>query len=168
MSIMRARTAAPTARQLYFAPAPPAPQAREEAEARFFRSIRQSNGTYKTTYKNRLDDLNRLVAGLLPPCRPLRLMDLAVSSGVTTLDWVDSLDRLGVEYTMTAGDLNIRAYFLALGRHLGVLVDGRGYPLQFEIFGRAVPNPPARRMLPLYLPWMALLRLAAALQFRQP
>ena len=112
------------------------------------------NGTYKYAYANRLDDLNSLVAGLLPSDRPLRLMDVAISSGITTLDWANSLDRLGIPYTLTGGDLNIHAYLLSFGKHLNVLVDRMGYPLQYDVFGHAFPNPPARRMLPLYLPWI--------------
>ena len=94
-------------------------------------------------------------------------MDVAVSSGVTTLDWVCSLDRLGIQYTMTAGDLNICAYLLSLGRYLNVLVDSSGYPLQYDIFGHAVPNPPARRKLPVYLPWLLLFRLVLIPSFNR-
>ncbi len=162
---MRARIPVPTARQLFFPAVPLNASIQEELERKFFATIRQCNGTYKYTYEKRLDDLNSLVAGLLPPSRPLRLMDVAVSSGITTLDWVNSLDRLGIQYTMTAGDLNLRAYLLSFGRHLHVLVDGSGYPLQYDIFGHAVTNPPPRRMLPLYLPWILFLRLALTARF---
>ena len=162
---MRARTPVPTARQLFFPAVPLDPTIQEELEREFFATIRQCNGTYKYTYANRLDDLNSLVAGLLPPPRPVRLMDVAVSSGITTLDWVNSLDRFGIQYTMTAGDLNFCAYLLSLGRHLNVLVDSSGYPLQYDIFGRAVPNPPPRRKLPVYLPWILLFRLALTARF---
>jgi hypothetical protein len=92
-------------------------------------------------------------------------MDVAVSSGITTLDWVNSLDRLGIEYTMTAGDINLCAYLVSLGRHLNVLVDSSGYPLQYDIFGHAVPNPPARRRLPIYFPWINFWRLVLAYRF---
>jgi hypothetical protein len=162
---MRAPTPVPTARQLFFPTVPLDPTIQEELERMFFATLRQCNGTYKYTYANRLDDLNSLVAGLLPLPRPLRLMDVAVSSGITTLDWVNSLDRLGIQYTITAGDLNFSAYLLSLGRHLNVLVDSSGYPLQYDIFDHAVPNPPARRMLPVYLPWILLFRLALTTRF---
>jgi hypothetical protein len=147
----------PTARNLFFPPEPHNPRALEVLESAFFGSVRQRNGTYKLTYAHRLNDLNDVVAELLPTDRPLRLMDVAVSSGVTTLDWANALDRLGIVYIMTAGDIGIRAYLLELGWSFSVLVDQNGYPLQYEIFGHAVPNPPARRMLPLYLPWIMYL-----------
>jgi hypothetical protein len=163
--IMSAKTTFPTARELFFPAVPHQPETLEELEKSFFGSIRQRNGTYKYTYANRLDDLNDLVAGLMPSHRPLRLMDVAASSGITTLDWANSLDRLGIQYTMTAGDINVTACLLSVGKHLHVLADGTGYPLQYDIFGHAVPNPPARRMLPLYFPWMLLFKAAIACKF---
>jgi hypothetical protein len=163
--IMSAKTSFPTARELFFPAVPHHPETLEELEKSFFGSLRQRNGTYKYTYANRLDDLNDLVAGLLPSHRPLRLMDVAASSGITTLDWANSLHRQGIHYAMTAGDINLRAYLLSVGKHLHVLADGTGYPLQYDIFGHAVPNPPARRMLALCLPWILLLKLAIARNF---
>lgn len=162
---MRAKTTIPTAQELFFPAVSHDPGTLQDLEKSFFGNIRQHNGTYKYTYANRLDDLNDLVAGLLPPDRPLHLMDVAASSGITTLDWANSLERRGVQYTMTAGDINIHAYLLSVGEHLHVLFDGTGYPLQYDIFGHAVPNPPARRMLAFYLPWILLFKLALARNF---
>ena len=157
---MRHGDRVPTAREFFF-PEGPRDTARQEAiERAFFGSIRQKNGTYKLTYDNRLDDLNEAVAALLPPARPLRVMDVAVSSGISTLEWSRSLDRLGVEHAITAGDVNVNAHLVPVGPRLHVLVDGSGHPLQYEIFGRSVPNPPARRTLPLYGPWIWLIRAA--------
>jgi hypothetical protein len=164
---MRASTTVPTARQLFFPAVPHDPVTLEGLEKTFFGSIQQRNGTYKYTYANRLDDLNDLVAALLPSDRPLRLMDVAASSGITTLDWANSLDRLGIRYTMTAGDINVTAYLLSVGKYLHALVDGTGHPLQYDIFGHAVPNPPARRKIPFYLPWILLFKSAIALNFER-
>ena len=162
---MRARRPTATARQLFFPAVPLERAVQEKLERSFFKAVRQHNGTYKYTYGNRLDELNEFVADLLPPARPLRLLDVAISSGITTLDWLSSLDRLGIEYTMTAGDVNLWAYLFSLGRHLHVLVDRTGYPLQYDLFGRAVPNPPARRTLPVFLPFIVLLRLLLKARF---
>jgi hypothetical protein len=157
----------PTAREVFFPTVPHDPAALEGLEKRFFESVRQRNGTYKYTYATRLDDLNDLVSGMLPADRPLHLMDVAASSGITTLDWTSSLDRLGIQYTMTAGDINIDAYLLSVGKYLHVLVDRTGYPLQYDVFGHAIPNPPARRKLPLYLPWILLFKSAIARKFER-
>ena len=144
--------AIPTAKEFFFStPALDAEMwaARERA---FFRSIRLKNGTYKTTYSHRLDSLNEIVNAALPPQRPLEIMDVAASSGIATLEWMDSLREAGIDYRMTAGDLCVRAFLLSFGRSLNVLVDKTGYPLQFDIFGRAIPYPPRRRLAVLFPP----------------
>jgi hypothetical protein len=156
---MTRRERIPTAREVYFPDGPRVVEDPDRLERRFFRALRQENGTYKYTRPNRLDDLNDLVAGLLPPDRPLRLMDVAVSSGISTLEWSRALDRLGVEHEMTAGDINLACQLVSIGRGLHVLVDATGYPLQYDVFGRASPNPPARRALPFYWPFILLSRL---------
>src|ERR1700680_1755123 len=86
----------PTAREILFG-RPTETAVQEERERIFFGSIRLKNSTYKYTFSHRFDDLNRLVNGLLPQ-RPLRIMDVAVSSGISTLEWMDSLDQLGIEH----------------------------------------------------------------------
>ena len=57
-------------------------KSQEELEVRFFYSIKLKNGIRKYTYPRRLDDLNDLVNKLLPPHRPLNVMDVAASSGI--------------------------------------------------------------------------------------
>src|SRR5581483_965503 len=66
----------PTAWEIYFG-ANAVAAGREDL---FFHSIELRNGTRKTTRHHRLDDLNALVQPLLPPQRPLEIMDVAVSS----------------------------------------------------------------------------------------
>jgi len=157
----------PTATELYFPQAPHDPVTLERLEHDFFGTIRLSNGTYKYTYARRLDDLNEAVAGLLPRVRPLRVMDVAVSSGVSTLEWSLALERLGVAHTMTAGDLHLTAYLVTLSQWRKVLVDEQGYPLQYEILGRAVLNVPAKKLLPLVWPAITLCRLGLSRAFPQ-
>lgn len=159
----------PTARMIYLSAAARDVETQEELERNFFSSLRLKNGTYKFTYSHRLDDLNDLVAKYLPAVRPLQLMDVAVSSGISTLEWISSLNQAGVAHHIMAGDLCVNAYLLSLGRHLHVLVDGTGYPLQFDIYGSTAPNPPGkcfstRYFLPLLLLRTALLRNFARLR----
>jgi hypothetical protein len=80
----------PTAFELFFAGGTDQPDERqlEEREDLFFHSIELRNGTRKTTRHRRLDDLNALVRKLLPTQRPLEIMDVAVSSGVSTAEWL--------------------------------------------------------------------------------
>ena len=140
--------AVPTAKEFLFSRAMRDTEAWEARERAFFCSIRLRNGTYKTTYPHRLDRLNEIINTLLPEHRPIDVMDVAVSSGVATLEWMDSLRSAGIDFRMTAGDLCVRAFLLSFGRFLNVLVDDTGYPLQFDLFGRAIAYPPGWRAAP--------------------
>ncbi len=121
--------------------------ATEEEEARFFSSLRLKNGTYKITRSRRLDDLNDLVNQLVPR-RHLKVMDVAVSSGTTTLEWMEALHRAGIDHEMTAGDSFMFGFIVSIGTNLHVLTDKNGHPLQFEVFRETLPIPlPGKRAL---------------------
>jgi hypothetical protein len=155
----------PTAFELYFAGRTPAPGGHglEELERLFFDSIALRNGTFKTTWHRRLEDLNALVQRLLPPQRPLEIMDVAVSSGVSTAEWLLSLERAGIDCHMLAGDAVVDAFLISVGR-LRALTDRTGHLMQLDIAGRAVRMPPPRRRdLIRYLPLTVLMKTAARL-----
>jgi hypothetical protein len=160
------KRAIPTAHQLYFPRKPHAPADLSRLERDFFGTIRQRNGTYKYTYENRLDDLNEAVGRWLPVARPLGVMDVAVSSGVSTIEWCRDLERRGVEHSMTAGDIHLMARLVSLPGGFRVLIDRKGHPLQYDLRGKAVPNPPAKKTLPLVLPGILLCRLGVLLRRR--
>lgn len=143
----------PTANELYFSEIPADAARLETLEKRFFQSVGLPNGTWKTTSYRRLDDLNALVQNHLPARRPLDVMDVAVSSGVSTLEWLESMEQAGIECRMTAGDAAADAYLVTLGPGLRVLVDRRGTPLQYEVAGYAIRLPMRKReMLRFGLP----------------
>jgi hypothetical protein len=146
----------PTAKELFFAATPLDAEVSEARERAFFHSVRLKNGTFKTTYSNRLDTVNEIVNKVLPPDRPLEILDVAVSSGLGTLEWMESLDQAGIEYRMTAGDLCVKTFLLSFTRFLNVLVDKTGYPLQFDILGKAIPYPVGRRRAALLPPLLVL------------
>jgi hypothetical protein len=155
----------PTAFELYFAGRTPAPGGHglEELERLFFDSIALRNGTFKTTWHRRLEDLNALVQRLLPPQRPLEIMDVAVSSGVSTAEWLLSLERAGIDCHMLAGDAVVDAFLISVGR-LRALTDRTGHLMQLDIAGRAVRMPPPRRRDRIrYLPLTVLMKTAARL-----
>lgn len=154
-------THVPTASELYSSALTPDDEKQEILERNFFSSLRLKNGTYKFTYPHRLDDLNDLVSSFLPAHRPLKIMDVAVSSGVSTLEWMNHLAQAGIEHHMTAGDLTVKAFLVSIGRNLRVLLDSTGYPLQFDVRGKAIPNPPGKRNLARY--FLPLLSIKAAL-----
>jgi hypothetical protein len=146
----------PVAREIFLSPLSE-PWVQEEKERRFFSSIRLKNGTYKTTHSHRLDDFNQLIEQFLPRSRPLKLMDVAISSGISTVEWMDSLDRSNIAHHMTGGDLSVHAFLFSLGRRFHVLTDDTGHPLQFDINGKAVARALGMRSLVRYLPTIAVL-----------
>jgi hypothetical protein len=155
----------PTAFELYFArSARPGERQLEEREDLFFHSIELRNGTRKTTRHRRLDDLNALVQKLLPMQRPLEIMDVAVSSGVSTAEWLIELERAGVECNMLAGDAVVDAFLISVGPRLRALVDRTGHLMQLDVGGEAIRMPPPRRRDRMrYLPYRLLMKAAAGL-----
>jgi len=85
------------------------------------------------------------VQGLLPLHRPLEIMDVAISSGVSTVEWLDSLERAGITCHLVAGDAVMDACLISLGGWLKALVDRAGRLLQLDVAGHAVRLPPPRR-----------------------
>ena len=149
----------PTADQLYFGRPSSNPREREMQEDAFFMSLRLPNGTHKTTCRRRLTDLDELVQGLLPRHQTLEIMDVAVSSGVSSLEWLDSLERAGINCHLVAGDALVDACLISFGSRLKALVDRRCRLLQLDIAGRAVRLPPPRRRDRMrYLPLLLLIQ----------
>jgi hypothetical protein len=156
----------PTAFEMFFAARGAEADARalEEREDLFFHSIELRNGTRKTTRHRRLDDLNDLVQKLLPPQRPLEIMDVAVSSGVSTAEWLIELERAAIPCRMLAGDAVVNAFLVSLGPNLRALCDRTGHLMQLDIKGEAVRMPPPRRRDRVrYWPHTLLMRAAIRL-----
>lgn len=130
----------PTTRQIFESFAS---QARpdEATERNFFTSVLLSNGTFKTTAANRLDDVNEAVfsnvAGITD--RPIQLMDVAISSGITTFEWYEQLKSKGVCCQITATDLIFYASLVnCLFDTLSVLIDKHGNILHIDAVGHGV------------------------------
>ncbi len=115
-------------------------------EARFFSSIRMPNGTYKSTHAHRLDDLNAkaLEAFVDAKATLKEILDVAASSGVSSVEWSDSLAAAGFKPRASLSDLSITAYLITYSPSFRVLVDRRGWPLQYEIFGLPVAARPTK------------------------
>ena len=159
------KTTIPTAFELYFAGGPAEDEGeRQTREDLFFHSIRLPNGTHKSTGHRRLDDLNDFVMEFLPPQRPLEVMDVAVSSGVSTAEWLVALERAGVDCRMLAGDAVVSASLISFGPRLRALADKDGHLLQLDLGGRAIRLPPPRRRdRLLYAPFTLLMTAASRL-----
>jgi hypothetical protein len=140
-----------------------------EVEKRFFAKVRLPNGTWKTTYPNRLDDLNALLLELLPAGRELELMDIAVSSGVSTAEWSEQLSAHGVGHRILAGDLLTEGSLTSWGGWFALLCDGEGRePLLLEVGPVSLPVRSKRRLVRAARPVLApaLRALAAAARRR--
>ena len=84
-------------------------------ELAFFASLHQSNGTTRMTSSNRLSDVNAAIASCLPRGTALEALDVGISSGVSTVEWLDSLEQLGHKCSMTALDRVLRARLYRFG-----------------------------------------------------
>lgn len=137
----------------------PPEQLSAEVEDRFFSAIRTDNRTTKQTAHGRFDDVDRRVgAHLASGTRPVRtLLDVAISSGVTTIALADTLARAGLVPAITATDRRLHARIVPLGLGCAALIDADDNLLQLELFGRAMR--PWRRRLD-YLTGMAIVRRA--------
>ncbi len=108
-----------------------------EQEREFFRRIKTSNGTKKSTAPRRLDAMNELFFSVTDRLGtvPRVAMDIGVSSGITTLEWLEGFDNRHVPVTMIATDLVMSVDLYAIGRHLRALAERNGHLLQIEMFG---------------------------------
>ncbi|HVY43999.1 MAG TPA: ATP-binding protein [Hyphomicrobiaceae bacterium] len=134
----------PTASRFFDAPASAISAA---DEARFFSAIRLANGTFKTTAAGRMRDLDALLARCAHDLRLLApaVLDVAVSSGVTTAELGRALADAGLRPAITATDLAIEARLVEVARGVRVLQDSAGRDLQYDIAGVPI-RPWARRL----------------------
>jgi hypothetical protein len=118
------------------------PDGRAALERSFFRSIALPNGTRKTTSPGRLAPADEVTCELLDGRRGVRVLDVAISSGVTTAELLTRLESRGIEVTGVGVDMCIRSW---LFRRLGVdiLLDADGNVLQVAtpFFARGRPDP---------------------------
>src|ERR1700739_2105034 len=98
----------------------------ESVEYEFFRRVVLPNGTFKTTLANRLNDLNQAVLPYIARIaeRPVKILDVGISSGVSTLEWHDQLLAERITCDITGTDLTIYASLVSFARQLSVLIDG--------------------------------------------
>ena len=85
-------------------------------EAAFFASLHQSNGTTRMTSSGRLIDVNAAIARYLPVTPCMEALDVGISSGISTIEWLLSLEGLGYKCAMTAFDRVLSARLYQLGR----------------------------------------------------
>jgi hypothetical protein len=106
----------------------------------FFKSICLPNGTHKTTAPGRLRDVDEVIVSMLPPRQSVHFLDVGISSGVTTLEFIERLEAHGHQTTGVGVDIRVHAF---LRRWLGVdvLFDPKGNVLQLAVPGLAKGRP---------------------------
>jgi len=130
-----------------------------EVERRFFGKVCLPNGTWKTTYPDRLDDVNRKLLDLLPEGKELELMDIAVSSGISTIEWSDQLRAGSVPHRIVAGDIDPDGRLASWAGWIAVLFDESGQPLLFEVGPLTLSVYSSRRLIRFLRPLLiAVLR----------
>jgi hypothetical protein len=99
-----------------------------EQEATFFTGVRLANGVYKTTADHRMDDLNEVALSRwhATAFRPKEIMDVGVSSGITTVEWLEALSGAGLKVRMVGTDVSLSAHIVPLwpGAHALKTADG--------------------------------------------
>ncbi len=115
----------------------PAGQLTPDVEEAFFTSLMTRNKTYKTTFRQRFADVNpQLIAHLQQGAiREIKVLDIGVSSGVSTIELYDDLRVAGFEPDVVATDILIDAFLVRILPHCHALVDEQGFPLRFDVFG---------------------------------
>lgn len=115
-------------------------------EAAVFSSLKLRNGAFKTTAPGRFAELDAFLEPFLVrrAGRIRQVLDVGASSGCTTIDLARTLTRLGIAAEVTATDLCLDAVVVQLSARLRVLADRSGWPLQYEVAGRAVRPWPRR------------------------
>ncbi|OQX12881.1 MAG: hypothetical protein BWK76_17020 [Desulfobulbaceae bacterium A2] len=102
----------------------------------------------KTTLKGRLSDVNAVLEKYLTSkqLHVHELLDVAVSSGITAWEWLQSLSAAGRKVRITATDLVLEAFLVTIGPCLRVLTDIHGNALQYDVLGLGIrPGRPRPR-----------------------
>ncbi len=130
-----------SARQVFLRARPAPAEEQVRLEKTFFKSISLANGTHKTTAPDRLADVDRLVCEQFAGAAAVRVLDVGISSGVTTLELLERLDRQGTRAGGVGVDICLRGVLCSLAG-VDVLYDSAGRVLQLAtpLFARGRPH----------------------------
>src|SRR5205823_4110252 len=99
-----------SARQVFLRGQSEPTEDRVHQEWSFFHSVGLRNGTHKTTAPARLANVDELVCELLRGQTAVTLLDVGISSGITTLELLERLDRNGIRGGGVGVDICVRGY----------------------------------------------------------
>lgn len=98
-------------------------------------TLRTSNGTYRTTFRNRFKDVDTAVMDLLirnfATDTALRIEDRAVSHGLTSCEWAGKVLRAFPAATIEASDLVLELLELTVEGGEVFVTEADGTPLQY-------------------------------------
>jgi hypothetical protein len=98
-------------------------------------TLRTSNGTCRTTFRNRLRDVDSATIGILEQLYPsdteLLVEDRAVSHGLTSLEWAQQLFRVFPHSKFEASDKLLYLIQLSLESGGTYILEPEGQPLQY-------------------------------------
>lgn len=120
----------------------PVAQLTPSMEQEFFSSLMTRNKTYKTTFHQRFADINPFVLQLMQEygLQSPRILDIGISSGVSTLELYDDLCSAGLDSKIVASDILLDAFLVRVLPGCHALVDPSGFPLRFDLpFGTMKP-----------------------------
>ena len=138
---MRNPFEAPTIKELFFRGKPAADDRYDD----FFPYVRLSNGSFKTTSRRRHEDLDDVVCETLNPDQDYLILDVAVSSGTTTVEWSQRLSICAIRHQMVGTDLSLWARCIQLF-FWTVLFDDSGFIYQVDFCRLAFPNTPPSKL----------------------
>ena len=105
-------------------------------EEEFFSSLKLRNGTYKTTFHKRFSEINEKIIKLLKTgdIKVDNLLDIGISSGISTLELSDDLHSAGYTSYIVGTDFMMDAYIVRVLPYCFALVDNTCYPLRYDLF----------------------------------
>jgi hypothetical protein len=130
-----------SARQVFLRARPAPLDEQVRLENSFFKSICLPNGTHKTTARDRLADVDEVIGDHFRDSPSVRLLDVGISSGVTTLELIDRLEARGTRAGGVGIDICVRGFVWSfLG--IDLLHDAEGHVLQVAtpFFARGRPH----------------------------
>jgi len=105
-----------------------------DTQHEFYSRLLMRNGVYRTTHVHRMNDLTPILSALAleSTVRPLRVLDVACSSGISTLELHQGLVAAGVDCETWGTDPALSARLVRRDDGWGVLFDRDRQPIQIE------------------------------------